>query len=194
MSQDSTVVAVYPHVDQAEEAVRHLQQGGFPTDHVSIIARDLGTGKKVHGFVTSCDVAKAAAGTGAWLGGIFGLLVGAAFIWVPGVGPLVVAGSLTSVLLGGLEGAVAGAALSGLLGFLTSLGISREQILKYEESVKAGNYLVVAHGEEPEVARARSILGATSPAELNTHVQAAKPSFPQSSPHAPREDMPSRGA
>jgi len=169
MKQNNSVVAVYPHMDQAEGAVQLLQRGGFPIEHVSIIARDLGTGNKVHGFVTSCDVAKAAAGRGAWLGGIFGLLVGAAFIWVPGVGPLVVVGSLTSALLGGLEGAVAGAALSGLLGWLTSLGISQDQIQKYEESVKAGKYLVIAQGQEPEVSKARSILGATAPVELNAH-------------------------
>ena len=103
MAQESSVVAVYSSVDHAEEAVQALARGGFPVDKVSIIAQDLGSEKKVHGFVTSCDVAKSAAGTGAWVGGIFGLLVGAAFLWVPGVGPLVVAGSLTAALLGGVE-------------------------------------------------------------------------------------------
>jgi hypothetical protein len=129
----------------------------------------MGTEKKIHGFVTSCDVAKSTARTGAWVGGIFGMLVGAAFLWVPGVGPLVVAGSLASVLLGGVEGAVAGAAFSGLLGWLTSLGISKQHILKYEQYVKAGKYLVVAHGSAEEAAKAKTILAATAPAELNVH-------------------------
>ena len=120
------MVGVYAHIDQAEDAVRMLGEGGFPIQHVSIIAKDLGTEKKVHGFVTSCDVAKSSARTGAWVGGIFGLLVGAAFLWVPGVGPLIVAGSLASAVLGGVEGAVAstGAAVlapstgaDGLAGF-----------------------------------------------------------------------------
>jgi hypothetical protein len=173
MSQEQSVVGVYAHIDTAEEAVRQLAAGGFPADHVSIIARDLGTEKKVHGFVTSCDVAKESARTGAWVGGIFGLLVGAAFVWVPGVGPLVVAGSLTSALLGGLEGAVAGAAFSGMLGWLASLGISKQHILKYEEHVKAGKYLVIAHGTADEVARARQVLQGTAPTELNVHGEAA---------------------
>src|SRR5262249_12791338 len=126
-----------------------------------------------HGFVTSCDVAKSSAQTGAWVGGIFGLLTGAAFLWVPGVGPLVVAGSLASVLLGGLEGAVAGAAASGLLGWLLSLGISKQHILKYEQHVQAGKYLVVAHGSADEVEKGRKILAGTKPAELDVHSQAA---------------------
>jgi hypothetical protein len=173
MSPESSVVGTYSHIDQAEEAVRQLGQGGFPIQHVSIIARDLGTEKKIHGFVTSCDVAKASAHTGAWVGGIFGLLVGAAFLWVPGVGPLIVAGSLASAMLGGLEGAVAGAATAGVLGWLTSLGISRQHILKYQESVQAGQYLVIAHGSPEEVQKARLVLTKTEPTQLDLHAPAA---------------------
>ena len=169
MSQESSVVGTYTHIDRAEDAVRKLGQGGFPIQHVSIIAKDLGSEKKVHGFVTSCDVAKASARTGAWVGGIFGLLVGAAFLRVPGVGPLVVAGSLTSALLGGLEGAAAGAAVTGLLGWLSSLGISKERILKYEASVKAGDHLLIAHGTPEEVAKAKAVLQGTKPDELTVH-------------------------
>jgi hypothetical protein len=173
MSQENSVVAIYTSMDDAEEAVRKLGTEGFPIQHVSIIARDIGSEKKVHGFVTACDVAKSTARTGAWVGGIFGLLIGAAFVWVPGVGPLVVAGSLTAVLLGGLEGAVGGAAVSGLLGWLLSLGISKKHILKYEESVKAGKYLVIAHGTADNVAKAKQILEGTHPAELEVHAQTA---------------------
>jgi hypothetical protein len=173
MSQEHSAVAVYAHIDQAEEAVRKLGVGGFPVQHVSIIAQNLGTEKKIHGFVTSCDVAKSTARTGAWVGGIFGLLVGAAFLWVPGVGPLIVAGSLSSALLGGLEGAVAGAAVTGLLGWLTSLGISKQHILKYEQHVKAGKYLVIAHGSADDVAKAKTILAGTAPTEMNVHNPAA---------------------
>jgi hypothetical protein len=173
MSQENSTVGIYTSMDAAEDAVRQLGQGGFPIQHVSIIARDLGTESKVHGFVTPCDVAKSSARTGAWVGGIFGLLAGAAFLWVPGVGPLIVAGSLASALLGGLEGAVAGAATTGVLGWLFSLGIGKEHILKYEQSVKAGKYLVIAHGSPDDVNKAKQILSGTKPAELNVHAQAA---------------------
>jgi hypothetical protein len=173
MSQDNSVVGIYTSMDAAEDAVRQLGQGGFPIQNVSILARDLGSESKVHGFVTSCDVAKSSARTGAWVGGIFGPLAGAAFLWVPGVGPLVVAGSLASALLGGVEGAVAGAATTGVLGWLFSLGIGKQHILKYEQSVRAGKYLVIAHGSPDDVNRAKQVLAGTKPAELNVHGQAA---------------------
>jgi hypothetical protein len=173
MAQESSAVGIYNNMDDAEEAVKKLGEGGFPIQHVSIIATNLGSEKKIHGFVTSCDVAKSAARTGAWVGGIFGLLVGAAFLWVPGVGPLIVAGSLGSALLGGVEGAVAGAAVTGVFGWLASIGISKEHILKYEESVKAGKYLVIAHGSPDDANKARAILEGTRPAQLNVHTPVA---------------------
>src|SRR6516165_3458206 len=114
MMSEQSVVGVYNTMDDAEHAVHALDQAKYPIQQVTIVTKDISTEKKVHGYVTACDVSKAGATSGAWLGGIFGLLVGAAFLWVPGVGPLVVAGSLASALLGGLEGAVGGAALSGV--------------------------------------------------------------------------------
>lgn len=173
MNQEHSVVGIYASIDAAEEAVRKLDGGRFPLKQVSIIAKDLVSEQKIHGFVTPCDMGKASARTGAWVGGIFGLLVGAAFLWVPGVGPLVVAGSLSSVLLGGLEGAIAGAAVAGVLGWLATLGISKEHILEYEQTVKGGKYLVIAHGSAHEVQQAHDILAVTKPAELNLHGKAA---------------------
>jgi hypothetical protein len=168
MSHDSSVVAVFAHIDQAEGAVQALGKGGFPIQHVSILGQNLGTERKIHGFVTSSDVAKPAARAGAWGGGIFGLLGGAAFLWVPGIGPLIVAGSLTSALLGGVEGAVAGA-MSGLLGWLQGLGIAKQHILRYEESIKAGKLLVVAHGAAEQVNQATTILQGMGPTELTAY-------------------------
>jgi hypothetical protein len=166
---ENSVVGVFATLGEAEAAVRSLGDGGFPIQNVSIIAQHLTDDRRIHGYVTACDVAKSAAGTGAWVGGIFGLLVGAAFLWVPGVGPLVVAGSLAAVLLGGIEGAVAGAALSGLLGWLLGLGISQEKILKYEAAVKAGKFLVIAHGPADAVERARAILADSTAEQLDLH-------------------------
>jgi hypothetical protein len=171
MSQQS-VVAVYKKMEDAEEAIQKLSDAKFPVTQVTIVAKNLHSEKQVHGYVTACDVSKSAATTGAWVGGIFGILIGAAFLWLPGVGPVIVGGSLASMLLGGAEGALAGAAASGIFGLLVGWGISKQHIIKYEELVKAGAYLVIAHGTPEDVARAKSILAPTKPSELNEHTQA----------------------
>ncbi|HTS70914.1 MAG TPA: permease, partial [Terriglobia bacterium] len=112
---------------------------------------------------------------GAFWGGLFGLLFGAAFFWVPGIGPMVVAGPLTAWIVAGLEGAVAVGGLSAIGAGLYSIGIPKDSVLKYETAIKSDKFLLVAHGTAAEVAKARDILGTTRPAELSQHnLEAAK--------------------
>ena len=170
MSEQS-VIGVYETMSKAEEAIGALGRSGFPITQVSITAQNLESEKEIHGYVTAGDVAKTGASTGAWVGGLFGVLMGAAFIWVPVFGPLMVAGPLAVALLGGLEGAAAGAAGGGLLGALAGWGVSKQHILKYEEHLKGGKYLVIAHGTADEVARAHNILQGTGAAEVTHHVE-----------------------
>jgi len=173
MTNYQSVVGIYTTMDAAESAVRALDKAKFPIAQVSIVSQDISSEKAVHGYVTACDVSKQGAKQGAWLGGIFGLLVGAAFMFVPGVGPVIVAGSLASALLGGVEGAFAGSALGGILAGLSAWGISKQHILKYEEVVKAGKFLVIAHGSDAEVNKAQRVLAETGAANLATHAEAA---------------------
>src|SRR5262249_44646521 len=97
-----SVTATYNTLEQAESTVRALDKAGFPVKQVTVLARDIQDESKVHGYVTACDVSCVGAQRGAWVGGIFGLLIGAAFVWVPGLGPLVIGGSLVSALAGGV--------------------------------------------------------------------------------------------
>jgi hypothetical protein len=154
-----SVVAVYRKMGDAEAAIDKLHEEKFPIDQVTIIAKNLESVNQVHGYVTACDVSKRAASAGAWVGGLFGILVGAAFLWLPGVGPVIIGGSLASMLLGGAEAALAGAAASGIFGLLAGWGISKQHILKYQKQLQQGDFVVIAHGTAEEVARA-----VTSPA------------------------------
>jgi hypothetical protein len=166
---DQSVIGVYDTMSKAEEAIGALSRGGFPITQVTITAQNLESEKQVHGFVTAGDVARSGVGTGAWFGGLFGLLAGAAFIWVPGFGPLIVAGSLAAVLIGGVEGAAVGATAGGLLGGLAGWGVSKRHIIKYEEHLKGGQYLVIAHGSADEVTHAKNILQGSGATEVTQH-------------------------
>ncbi len=166
-------VAAFTEIAEAEETASKLIEGGVSAEKISVLAKDMQCEKQVHGFVTSCDVAKKAATGSAWLGGLFGVLAGAAFIWVPGAGPLVVAGSLTSALLGGAEGAVAAAATGGVLSWLSALGIEKKHILKFEDHLKAGRYLVVVTGSVEDLEKADSLLSETEHAGLHLHTETA---------------------
>lgn len=169
MATERSVVGIYPTMSAAEEAVHTLDRADFPLGQISIVARNLESEKEIQGYITAGDVAMRGAGTGAWVGGLFGLLVGAAFIWVPGFGPLLVAGPLAAMLLGGVEGVAVGAAGGGLLGALLGWGVSKQHILKYEEKVKSGKYLVIVHGDDELVSKAHTVLEGTDADELTIH-------------------------
>jgi hypothetical protein len=164
-----SIVAVYPNHASAEEAVRLLHKEGFSIHDLSIVGRDFQVTEEPIGFVSTGDYASAGATTGAWVGGLFGLLMGAAFLILPGFGPVIVAGPLAAALLGGLEGALAGAAIGGLAGALVGWGVPKERALKYEAQVKAGKFLVLARGDAPHIARAKTLLSTGAPESLEIH-------------------------
>jgi hypothetical protein len=168
----SSIVAVYPDHAGAEHAVRQLHDAGFAMGDLSIIGRDFQMSEEPVGFVSAGDYAKAGAETGAWFGGLFGLLVGAAFLVLPGVGPVVVAGPLAAAVLAGLEGAIAGTALGSLAGALVGWGVPKERALKYETQIKGGKFLVVARGVPEAITRARTLLSPQEP----EHMEVFEPS------------------
>ncbi len=81
---------------------------------------------------------------GAFWGGFWGLLFGAAFFWVPAVGPVLVGGPLVAWIVAGLENAVVVGGLSALGAGLYSIGIPKDSVVEYEAAVKAGKYVVVS--------------------------------------------------
>src|SRR6202046_2544932 len=114
MSNTSSVVAVYESHDLAESAIRKLQKDGFDMKKLSIVGKDYHTEEHVVGYYTACDRMTYWGKMGAFWGGFWALLFGSAFFWVPGVGPLLVAGPLVTWIVGALEGAVVTGGLSAL--------------------------------------------------------------------------------
>jgi heat induced stress protein YflT len=165
-----SVVGVYHTMTQAEEAVHTLDQAGFPVKHISIVTQNLVSHTAIHGYITpGDDLTPRGAAAGAWLGGLGSVLIGAAFLWAPGFGSLLVLGRLAALLLAGVEGALVGAAAGGLLGALVSWGIAEEHILDYAQQVQGGKHLVIAYGTSADVARAHAILQDTQAGALHLH-------------------------
>ena len=173
MFKTSSVVAVYKSHDQAEEAIRELQKDGFDMKHLSIIGKDVHTEEHVVGYYTTGDRMLYWGKLGAFWGGFWGLLLGSAFFWVPGIGPLLVAGPLGMWIIGALEGAVVTGSLTALGAGLYSIGIPKHSVLQYETEVKNGKLLLVAHGTADEVERARDILHQTRAKTTTLHAEPA---------------------
>lgn len=136
---------------------------------LSIVGRDVHTEEHALGFYTSGDRMKFWGGRGAIWGTLYGILFGGAFFLLPAVGPLVVMGPLVGWLVAALEGAALGGATGVLAAALASVGIDDESVVKYEVEIKAGNFLVLAHGTNDMIKHARFVLGTTDTAQLTTH-------------------------
>ena len=78
------------------------------------------------GFISVGDYAKAGAGTGAVLGGLLALLVGAGFLFVPGFGVVMIAGPIAAPLLAGVQGGVAGGMLGSFGRWRSLAGVFRK--------------------------------------------------------------------
>jgi hypothetical protein len=162
---DATVLGVFGSLDQATDAVTRLAEAGFPTERVSVVGQNLQSELKMHGFVTTGEVAKQGAKWGAVFGGLFGLLFGAAFLAIPGFGPLIILGPLAAAVVGAAEGAVG----TGLVGAILGAFLSRQHIPKIEQHLRAGRYLVLVHGSAEEVSRAQEILRNAGSIEVSQH-------------------------
>lgn len=172
MTDTNAVVAVYETHAGAEKAVKELQRSGFDLKKLSVVGRDFHTDEQVVGYYNAGDRMKYWGKMGAFWGGIWGLLFGAAFFWVPGIGSLLVAGPLAAWIVGGLEGAVVVGGVSAIGAGLYSIGIPKDSVLNYETDIKADKFLVVAHGTAAEAAKAKDILSTTGASELNQHALA----------------------
>jgi hypothetical protein len=169
----NSVVAVYPDHFAAERAVRQLHEAGLDLRELSIVGRNFQETEEPYGLVSRGDYVKTGMETGSLFGGLLGVCVGAAFLVLPGIGAVVVAGPIAAALLAGIEGALAGTALGSLAGALVGWDVPKDRALKYETQVKGGKFLVFVRSVPDVVANARSLLAAQGPDHIDIYEQPA---------------------
>jgi hypothetical protein len=184
------VVGLYERFEDAERAVVELQDSGFRRESISIMANDksgaltrgmgdLRRDMNVERVVEHRDDDQAedvgqGAGVGAVLGGAIGLLAGIGAFAIPGLGPVLVAGPLLSIL----TGAGIGAATGGLIGALTSAGLSDAEAREYSAGVERGGTLVVVNAPAGLEHRADEILSRHSPFSVRQPADVRDTSLP----------------
>ena len=162
MSDQNSIVVVYGSHADAESAVKELKKSGFDIKKISILGKEYHTEEQVVGYYNAGDRMKAWGKTGAFWGGLWGMLFGSALFVIPGVGPLFAAGPLVAWIVGALEGAAVVGGMSALGAGLYSVGIPKDSILNYETQIKAGKFVVIAHGPSGQVEKSRTILSAAA--------------------------------
>jgi len=158
MSKENPGVIILDTHEQAENAIKELEHAGFDLKKLSIIGKDYHTEEHVVGYYNIADRMEAWGKLGMFWGGIWGILVGSAFFFIPGFGPIIVGGPLVSAMVGGLEGAVMLGGVNIIAAGLYGLGIPKDSVVQYEKAIKAEKFLLVVHGSADELVKAEAVL------------------------------------
>jgi hypothetical protein len=125
---------------------------------LSIVGKGYHSEEHAVGFYTAGDRIKSWGATGAFWGGIWGLLLTPALFLVPGLGVLGLAGPIVTAVVSALEGAVLGGGVTAIGAALAELGVPKNDAVKYEIALKANGFLLIVHGAPEDVEQARAIL------------------------------------
>ena len=141
------VVASYPTYPQAQRAVDHLSDSGFPVEQSAIVGLDLRLVEQVSGRLTTTRATLMGAASGAWFGLFVGTLV-TLFV----IGPEWIAVTITAVLIGSIFGAA--------FGFVAHWATHGQRDFSSASAVVAGRYDVTVTGAYSD--RATQLLASLS--------------------------------
>ena len=176
-SRHRILIAVFSEQLTAQRAVERLIEKDAPMDSISILGRAGASGDDPLGIYYGGvgERVKAWGAHGAFWGGLWGLLAGAAGLFVvPGLGAILAAGPVVEAIAGALAGAtltsgvMAGAAaVSELAIALHRMGVPKERLAALQRAVEQGRYVVLVRCAPREVERWRQVIGWAKPDELD---------------------------
>jgi uncharacterized membrane protein len=162
-----TIVASFDGYPTARRVVRQLMDDGYMSRDIGIMASNVsGDYRAASGEEKESAHTASCALTGGVVGGAAGLAASLMALSIPGIGPIVAAGPLVSMLTGAGAGAVAG----GLIGALTEAGVPEEHANYYAETVRRGGAIVTVKVDESRADRAAAIMRANGAIDLDARV------------------------
>lgn len=173
LSEKLVVVAVFPAKEAAEAALRDFHREGYDLNDVSLVGAHVREMEESAKAATASQNAERGGEIGAVAGGLVGIALGTALVFVPGVGPLLAAGSIAAAIAGLAEGAVAGAVLGGVAGALVDWGVPGASAHAYEARAAGGEVLVLYRGKPDDVAQAAELLRRHHPSAVDIHDERA---------------------
>jgi uncharacterized membrane protein len=122
-------VAAFDTYAEAQRAVDHLSDRGFPVEHLAIVGQGLRYVEQVTGRLTTARAALLGAAQGALLGAIFGLLAGLIFTLdpSPAIPLLVLYGLVVGTIFGAIAGALSHAMSGGERDFASVSGMEADR-------------------------------------------------------------------
>ena len=168
-----SVLYMFNTPTEASDAVKSLNKSGFNTKHLSLIGKSYHSDDRPLGFYTTGDRIQSWGGRGDGSHGassedayshgecwddVWRLLPTAAIFFLPGLGLVAMAGPVVAALLSTLQGGVSIEGTSAMGAVFAQIGVPRDKLIKYDAVLKADKYLLMVHGSEPEVTKARDVM------------------------------------
>jgi len=158
---ETTVTGVFADRQAAQGAVQQLESAGFGKECIELI--DQGTPDIHHKIGEETSDLAGGARVGAAVGGVGGVIAGAAQAAVFDAGPVV------GALVGGAICAMAGAGIGVLIGSATGHQVQEE----YEHVLERGGVLVAVNTDRNHASAANAVLARTGGSMLSTSTHRA---------------------
>ncbi len=138
-----SVFGIFSDQASLEQAVERLKSNHFKKSDISVL---MPSQKEGHDIVfqkhsKAPEGVSTGSATGVAMGGVFGWLLGAGILTVPGLGAFTAAGPI----MGAIAGAGLGGTIGGIAGGLIGLGIPEYEAIRFEGFLKEGGLLLTVH-------------------------------------------------
>jgi hypothetical protein len=155
------LVAVHRGHLEVQKALDELTRSHLGPRQLSVVGADYHTRENVYGYYSSGRRFEAWGSFGAFWSGVWATLTDEGFFFIPGLGPLLMAGPVVGWLVTALETGVMEHGLSPLGAALVANGLPVERMGEYESAVRDNEFLLILSGSLAAMAEARSLVEST---------------------------------
>lgn len=163
---------VLPDDDTAQRVFRELLLARVDDGHIQLLARDDARLKDLpRADLWHRSDLKHAMAQGLFVGGLTGIIVGAALAWFPPQGMAIGAGAVLGLAM---LGAIFGSWVSGLIGF----DVPNTQLRRFEPDLHAGRILLMVDVPRRRVAEIEELIRSHYPDAEDRGTEPTVPAFP----------------
>jgi hypothetical protein len=169
MPEQDIIIATFKLHDEAEPAVRALQESGFGLGGLSIVGRNFHTVDTVVGYYTCGREVRPYGSVGPIWNELLACFSDSALSWVPDLGLLVIAGNLMSRVLQAAEDHAFIYGLTTLGVALQAMGVPEHSILGCEDAIRHNHFVLIVQGQVGDVRRAQEALALSEAESIEIH-------------------------
>jgi hypothetical protein len=153
-----TLVAVQRGHLEVRKALDELARSDCGLRRFSVVGADYHTQENVSGYYSIGRRFEAWGNFGTFWSGVWAALIGEGVFFIPGLGPLLMAGPVVGWLVEALETGAMVHGLSPLGAALVTNGVPAEDVLHVEIALRSNEFLLIGSGTLRAMAEARTLV------------------------------------